>query len=67
MKSASEPIAYSPLQAAEALGISREHVYLAVRIGHLRAYKIGVRTKILRDDLVAWVRQQPRSNAREQA
>jgi excisionase family DNA binding protein len=67
MTSAPEAIAYSPLQAAAALGISRDHVLLAVKLGDLPAYKIGVRTKILRDDLVAWVRRQRRSNAREQA
>jgi hypothetical protein len=40
---------------------------LAMKLGHLPGYKIGVRTLVLRDDLVAWVRSQRRSNAREQA
>ncbi len=67
MKSAPETISLSPRAAAVALGISREHVRLAIKIGTLPAYKLGNRTLILRDDLVAWVRRLPRSNAHEQA
>jgi hypothetical protein len=37
-------------------GISRDHVLLAMKLGHLPGDKIGVRTLVLRDDLVAWVR-----------
>jgi len=61
MKSASEAIAYSPRAAALALGISREHVRFAIKFGTLPAYKLGSRTLLLRDDLVAWVRKLPRS------
>lgn len=62
MKSASEAIAYSPRAAALALGISRDHVLLAMKLGDLPGYKIGVRTIVLRDDLVSWVRRQRRSS-----
>jgi excisionase family DNA binding protein len=63
MKSAPTAICYSPRGAALALGISREHVRLAIKLGTLPAYKLGMRTLVLRDDLVAWVRKLPRSKS----
>jgi excisionase family DNA binding protein len=66
MKVTPEVICYSPRSAALALGISREHVRLAVKIGALPGYKLGSRTLVLRDDLVAWVRRLPRSTRHEQ-
>ena len=57
MKSAPEPIAYSPRVAARVLGISRDHILLAMKLCHLPDFKIGVRTLVLRDDLVAWLRR----------
>jgi excisionase family DNA binding protein len=67
MKSAPETISLSPRAAAVALGISREHVRLALKLGTIPGFKLGNRTLILRDDLVAWVRRLPRSNAHEQS
>jgi excisionase family DNA binding protein len=62
MKVTPEPICYSPRAAALALGISREHIRLAIKLGTLPSYRLGMRTLVLRDDLVAFVRRLPRSN-----
>jgi excisionase family DNA binding protein len=54
-----DAIAYSPRAAALALGISREHIRLAIKLGDLPAYKLGkCRTLVLRDDLIEWIRRQ---------
>jgi excisionase family DNA binding protein len=39
-------LAYSPAEAAEALGISRSMVYTLIRAGSVRIAKIGTRTLI---------------------
>lgn len=51
----SDVIAYSVCDAVRASGCSRSRLYIAMRDGELRYVKVGRRTLILRDDLVAWL------------
>lgn len=41
-----ERIAYSPQEAADALGCTRAHIYALIHRGKLRAYKVGASTKL---------------------
>ena len=50
-----KPLAVSPAEAAEMLGISRAHVYKLINHGVLRRSKIGSRTLILVADLEALI------------
>jgi len=53
-------LALSPRQAALVLGgISRRHIYAAIKSGELIARTVGVRSLIETDDLMAWFRAQP--------
>ena len=44
-------VAYSPTEAAEALGISRSAAYNLIGSGRLRAVRLGRRTLVPRDAL----------------
>jgi excisionase family DNA binding protein len=50
-----ERIAYSPAQAAEAIGCSRKHIYTLIDQGILRPVKVGHLTRISADQLTALV------------
>lgn len=53
-------ICYSIRQAATVTGLRRATITLAIKDGTLAAFKIGVRVKILRSDLEAWIKTMPR-------
>jgi len=46
-------LAYSPIGAARVIGCSRSWLYERLADGSLRARKIGSKTVIMRDDLLA--------------
>lgn len=50
-----KPLAVSPAEAAQMLGISRAHLYKMINHGVLRRSKIGSRTLILVADLEALI------------
>jgi excisionase family DNA binding protein len=52
------PLAYSVSEAARVAGVSRAHLYRAMRVGDLASVKTGSRRVILHDDLVAWLHGQ---------
>ncbi|MGH9214909.1 MAG: helix-turn-helix domain-containing protein [Acidimicrobiales bacterium] len=52
------PLAYSVPEAAAVAGVSRAHLYRAMRVGDLASVKTGSRRVILHDDLVAWLHGQ---------
>ena len=52
------PLAYSVPEAAAGAGVSRAHLYRAMRVGDLASVKTGSRRVILHDDLVAWLHGQ---------
>lgn len=52
-------VAYSPAEAATAAGLGVSTVRVAARDGGLRAYRVGARIVILREDLVEWIRSSP--------
>jgi excisionase family DNA binding protein len=53
-------LALSPRDAARLLGgISRRHIYAAIKSGELIARTVGVRSLIETDDLMVWFRSRP--------
>jgi excisionase family DNA binding protein len=52
-------LAYSPGDAAAALGVARSHVYELLARGELHGRKIGRRTVILHDELVRYLDSRP--------
>jgi len=56
-------LAYSPREVICAAPISLSKFYLEVREGRLIARKIGGKTVVLREDLVAWLQSLPRKTA----
>jgi excisionase family DNA binding protein len=52
-------IAYSLSGAAAATGLKISRIQAAVRDGSLRAARVGVKTKILRSDIEAWILSHP--------
>ncbi|MBG0796656.1 helix-turn-helix domain-containing protein [Methylocystis sp. L43] len=46
-----DPIAYSPLAAAQKLGVGRTRLFEAIKAGELHAKKFGRKTLILDSDL----------------
>jgi excisionase family DNA binding protein len=57
-----ERLAYSPDEAAELLGISRELVHDLLRTGQLGSIKAGRRRLIARHHLEAFLADEPRGN-----
>jgi excisionase family DNA binding protein len=53
-------LAYSVREAMRATGISRAQIVAALKDGSLPAVKIGVKKKILVDDLTAWLKTFPK-------
>jgi len=52
--------AYSIKDLVELTPLSRSQAYVEMRSGRLSASKIGGRTVILHEDLIAWLRRLPR-------
>lgn len=52
---ANDPISYSVVSAAEALGISKTTIWRLIAAGDLKTFKLGHRTLIHADDLKALV------------
>jgi excisionase family DNA binding protein len=59
MRHAVELLAYSPQQAAEALGTTRQTIYNLIRRGELRRFKIASLTRIPAADVHALVGYEP--------
>ena len=53
------PIAYSPQQAADALGVTRQTINNLMNRGDLRRYKVGRSTRIPKADVHALVGFEP--------
>ena len=51
----SDKLSYSINEAAQAIGLSRSSLYLHVKAGNVRTFKIGARTLIRREDLAKFV------------
>jgi hypothetical protein len=56
-------LAYSPREVVKAAPISLSKFYMEVREGRLIARKIGGKTVVLREDLVAWLQSLPLKTA----
>lgn len=52
-------LALSPQEAARLAGCGRTTLYSAISGGNLKARKLGRRTLIHRDDLMAWLESLP--------
>jgi excisionase family DNA binding protein len=50
-------LAYSIPQVVEATSIGRSLLYQQIKAGNLKTFKIGTRTLIAAEDLVAWLEQ----------
>lgn len=50
-----EPLAYSPKQAAQTIGIGLTALYVEITAGRIKMKKYGRRTLISADDLRAWL------------
>ena len=48
-------LAYSIPQVVEATSIGRSLLYKQIKAGNLKTFKIGTRTLIAAEDLVAWL------------
>ena len=59
------PVAVSPAEAADVLGVRHAEIYEALRSGELRAYVKGLRSFVLVEDLVSLVRTWPLWPARK--
>jgi hypothetical protein len=55
-KATVQPLAYSIPQLVRATGLSRTTIYGELKRGTLRARKVGTRTFVLHEDLVAFLR-----------
>jgi excisionase family DNA binding protein len=50
-------LAYGITQAVEATSVGRSLLYEQIKAGNLKTFKIGTRTLIATEDLVAWLEQ----------
>ena len=55
--------AYTIPRTAELVSVSRSQVYVEIQTGRLSAVKVGGRTLVLHDDLIAWLKSRPRKRA----
>lgn len=55
MPTVADKIAFSPSEIPDVAPISRTRIFEAIRAGTLRSHKVGRRTVILREDLVAFI------------
>lgn len=53
------PLAYSIIEAAKTIGISRTSIYVEIAKGRLRVRKVGRRSLISDADLKAWLAALP--------
>lgn len=51
--------AYTIPRSAELASISRSQIYIEIQSGRLTAIKIGGRTLVRHDDLIAWLTSRP--------
>lgn len=58
-----EPLAYSPKQAAQSVGIGLTALYAEIGAGRLKMRKYGRRTLIAADELKAWFARLPTKEA----
>ena len=49
------PLAYSILEACKLTSVGRTTLYSAIKTGDLKVHKIGRRTLVTANDLVAWL------------
>lgn len=56
---AGQPIAYGPVQAAHASGLTRTRIFEEIAAGRLKARKSGRRTLILRSELERYLNNLP--------
>lgn len=63
MRRASQPMAYSPKDAAQYLGIGLTALYVEIRAGRIKVRKYGRRSLIGADDLKAWFARLPQKEA----
>ena len=54
--------AYTISATATLISLSRSQVYVEIQTGRLTAIKVGGRTLIRHDDLLAWLRTRPRKS-----
>lgn len=52
---APHPVAYSPAEAAEVLGVTRQTIYNLIDRGELRRFKVGRLTRIPRADVLGLI------------
>jgi excisionase family DNA binding protein len=52
-------IVYSPAEAADVLGVTRQTVYALIKRGQLRRFKVGRSTRIPTNDVHALVGYEP--------
>ena len=57
------PLAFTADEATLVSRIGRNSIYLAVETGAVRARKLGRKTLILRDDLLAWLQSLPSASS----
>ena len=50
-----EPLCYTPLEAAQLLGMSRNQIYIAINDGDIPAKRVGGKILIPRGRLHAWL------------
>lgn len=62
-KTTFEPIAYSPKQAAQFVGIGLTALYAEIGAGRIKMRKFGRRTLIAAEDLKAWLARLPEKEA----
>jgi len=55
-------LCYSVTEAAEALGVSRKHMYNIIHMKGFPVLKVGSRQLIPKELLVQWVKDQARQN-----
>ena len=49
---------FSPRQAAKMLNVSSSYIYFELNAGNLKASRIGKTWKIMRNDLIKWIKEQ---------
>jgi len=54
-RAAVERLAYSPGEAAQAIGCTRQHIHNLINAGHLRRFKVGRLTRIPVGDVLALI------------
>jgi len=57
-------VAYSPSSAAIATGLKQHRIQAAIRDGSLKAVRVGVKTRITRTALEAWLDSFPPATRR---